>query len=141
MSVDALRAALAAEHAAIYGYGVAGAHLTGDTQKAARQAESVHRERRDEVALRIQEQGGALVAAEPAYALPFPVSNDADAKRLAARLEEGTAGAWREALHGTEDDDRRLALDALIDCAVMATRWREAAGISPLTVPFPGSTP
>ena len=57
---------------------------------------------------------------------------------LAVALEEGAAGAWREALNGTTGDDRRLALDALIACAVMATRWRQAAQIQPVTVPFPG---
>ena len=36
-TVAALQAALAAEHAAIFGYGVAGAHLTGSSQAAAEQ--------------------------------------------------------------------------------------------------------
>jgi hypothetical protein len=140
MSVDALRTALAAEHAAIYGYGVVGAHLSGDLQAAARQAEAVHRERRDDVSLRIQAAGGQVAAAEPAYALPFQVTDAASAMRLAAALEEGAAGAWRTALGGTDGDDRKLAVDALTACAVMATRWRKAAGITPVTVPFPGTT-
>jgi hypothetical protein len=138
VSVEALRAALAAEHAAIYGYGVVGAHLSGETQESARQAEQLHRDRRDDVAQRIEAEGGKLVAAEPAYALPIAVADAQSAMSLAARLEEGTAGAWREALSGISGDDRRLGLDALIACAVMATRWRQAAQIQPVTVPFPG---
>lgn len=138
MTVEALRGALAAEHAAIYGYGVVGAFLTGATREAARQAEQVHRDRRDAVSVRVEEAGGALVAAEPAYELPRPVTDTASAMSLAVTLEEGAAGAWREALNGTTGDDRRLALDALIACAVMATRWRQAAQIQPVTVPFPG---
>ena len=39
-----------------------------------------------------------------------------------------------------EADGPAAALDALIDCAVRATRWRRLAKISPSTVPFPGST-
>jgi ferritin-like protein len=139
VSVDALRSAQAAEHAAIFGYGVVGAFLTGDTREAARQAEQLHRTRRDEVSLRVEAGGGELVAAEPAYALPIEVTNVGSAMALAVQLEEGTAGAWREALSATTGDDRRLALDALIACAVMATRWRQAAQIQPVTLTFPGS--
>jgi hypothetical protein len=140
VTVEALRAALAAEHAAIFGYGVVGAHLGDDARNTAGQAEAEHRDRRDEVSLRIEAAGGELVAAEPAYALPFEVTDAASAMRLAAALEEGAAGAWREALGGTADEERRLALESLIACAVMATRWREAAGATPLTLPFPGAT-
>jgi len=138
MSVDALRTALQAEHAAIYGYGAVGAHLTGDLREVARQAENAHRNRRDEVALRVEAGGGGFVAAQPAYALPFEVTDARSAMALAVRLEEGSAGAWREVLSATDGDDRRLALDALIACAVMATRWRKAGQIEPLTLPFPG---
>jgi ferritin-like protein len=140
MSVEALSAALAAEHAAIYGYGVAGAYLAGEARNLARQAEQEHRDRRDAVALRIEAAGGQLVAAAPAYSLPVEVTDAASAMRLAVALEEGTAGAWREALGGTADEERRLALDAFIACAVMATRWRQAANITPVTVTYPGAT-
>jgi hypothetical protein len=140
VSVEALQEALRAEHAAIYGYGVAGAYLNGAVQSSARQIEMTHRDRRDELSLRIQAQSGELVPAEPGYELPFPVTDAASAMRLAATLEEGTAGAWRDALAGTEGDDRAFAVDALIASAVQATRWREAAGIVPTTVAFPGGT-
>jgi hypothetical protein len=143
MSVEAIRMALAAEHAAIFGYGVVGAYLAGDARFAqdlreARKAETVHRDRRDEAALRVEAGGGEIVGAEPAYALPFQVTDAQGALRLAAALEEGTAGAWREALSGTSDDDRRFALDAFIASAVTATQWRMAAGVRPVTLTFPG---
>lgn len=138
MSIEALRTAIAAEHAAIFGYGMVGAYLTNERQAQARQAEAQHRDRRDAAALRIEAAGGAIVPAEPAYALPFRVTDADSAMRLAVALEEGAAGAWREALGATTDDDRRFALDSLIACAVMATRWRIAAGIQPRTITFPG---
>lgn len=134
-----LAAALAAEHAAIFGYGVAGARLDGALQEAARQAEAAHRTRRDELLARLAATGASPPPPEPAYALPFPVPDPAGALRLAVHLEERTGAVWRHALAGTDGEHRRLALDALVDTAVRATRWRTAAGIAPATVALPGT--
>ena len=46
----ALNAALAAEHAAVWGYGVVGAALGGDARQQAADAETAHRGVRDQVA-------------------------------------------------------------------------------------------
>jgi hypothetical protein len=131
--------ALAAEHAAIFGYGVVGAHLDRSGQNTARQAETAHRNRRDAVVARILAAEGTPPSAAPAYELPFEVEDRASALRLAIDLEEGTARAWRRALAGTADDDRKLALGGLVDCAVRATRWRRTAGVEPAVTPFPGA--
>jgi Domain of unknown function (DUF4439) len=138
---EALSVALTAEHAAIFGYGVVGAHLDPDGQNAARACEAVHRDRRDAISLRIAAAGGVPAPAAAAYALPFPVVDPASAMKLAVALEEGAAGAWRTALGGTTGDDRKVALDALTACALQATRWRGRAGITPVTIPFPGTAP
>ncbi len=138
-STDALSAALAAEHAAIFGYGVAGGYLTGSDQATARQAEGAHRARRDALVVRIAAASASPPSSAPAYTLPFEVTDRASALRLALALEEGAASAWRQALPATTGDDRRLAVEALMDCAVRATRWRRLAGILPPTVPFPGA--
>ena len=149
---DRLHGALAAEHAAIFGYGIAGARLDGPLLEAARQAETAHRARRD--ALLALGAGGTPPPAEAAYALPFPVTDAPSALRLAVHLEERSAAAWRYALGATQrpastgpspsptatptgGDLRRLALDALVASAVLATRWRIAAGMNPTTVPLP----
>jgi Domain of unknown function (DUF4439) len=137
----ALGAGLTAEHAAIFGYGIVGAHLAGELQNVARQVEAAHRDRRDTVALRIAAAGGTPEPAAAAYALPFPVTDAASAMKLAVALEEGAAGAWRKATGLTTGEERKLALEALMASAVQATHWRVAAGITPVTVPFPGSTP
>ncbi len=139
--VEAFSAALAAEHAAIFGYGVVGAYLVGPAEAAARAAEADHRDRRDVVSLRIAATNATPIPAAPAYTLPFPVTDAPSAMKFAAVLEEGAAGAWREALARTTGDDRTLALEALMSCAVQATRWRATAGIVPVTVPFPGASP
>ena len=108
-STDALAEALAAEHAAIFGYGAVGARLDKAGQEAARQAETAHRNRRDALVVRIAAASATPPPAAPAYQLPFPVTNRASALRLAIALEEGAAQAWRRALPVTSGDDRRLA--------------------------------
>jgi hypothetical protein len=133
--------ALLAEYAAIYGYGVVGAHLNNANLDAAREAESAHRGRRDTLLLRLSRQNATPPAAPAAYALPFPVTDKGSALRLAVELEDGTARSWHDVLGVTTGDDRSLALNSLTDCAVRATRWRRSAGISPLTLTFPGTTP
>ncbi|OWV04327.1 hypothetical protein B5D80_20705, partial [Micromonospora wenchangensis] len=105
----------------------------------ARAAEAAHRSRRDALVLQLSSAGGTVPADQAGYALPFPVTDRAAALRLAVQVEERTAAFWRVALPVTTGADRTRALNALTDCAVRATRWRRSAGITPLTVPFPGS--
>lgn len=136
-ATDALGAALAAEHAAIFGYGVLGARLTGAALTQAQQAEAQHRQRRDKLVVRLTKAGAQPPAAQPAYALPFPVVDLASGQKLAVQLEERTAAIWRVALGPTTGDERKLALDALTDCALRAARWRRATGEQTGTVPLP----
>jgi len=138
--VSDLPTALTAEHAAIFGYGIAGAHLTGAAQDAARAAEAAHRARRDALLLLLAGTPTSAPPAAPVYALPFPVTDGPSAMRLAIHLEERTAAVWQRTLGTTTGDQRRMSLDALTDCAVRATRWRKAAGVNPATVPLPGTT-
>jgi len=135
-----LGTALVAEHAAIFGYGVAGAQLTGAPQDAARAAEAAHRARRDALLVLLAAASSSAPPAAPAYALPFPVTDPAAALRLAVHLEERTATVWQRALGTTTGEQRKLALDALTDCAVRAARWRRTAGVNPATVPLPGGS-
>lgn len=137
---DTFAAALAAEHAAIFGYGVVGAHLDKAGQDAARDAEATHRGRRDLLVVRIAAASASPPVAAPAYQMPFPVADRISAIKLAVALEEGAARAWRLALPATTGDDRKFACDALMDCAVRATRWRKSGGITPATVAFPGTS-
>jgi hypothetical protein len=136
-SGESLAAGLAGEHAAIYGYGVLGAHLTGSAVGQAQQAELAHRNRRDAVLVRLSAMGVTPPAAAVTYALPFTVTDPASALRLAVLLEERTGTIWRAALAQTTGDERKLALDALTDCALRAARWRRATGQQPGTVALP----
>lgn len=136
-ATDALAAVLVAEHAAIYGYGVLGAHLTGSALTQAQQAEAAHRSRRDDLLVRLTAAGAKPPAADVAYALPFPVTDATSAQKLAVQLEERTAAIWRVALGPTMGDQRKLVLAGLVDAALRAARWRRATGTQPGTVALP----
>lgn len=137
-AIEALTAALAAENAAIFAYGPIGVQLTAGAAGQARSAEAVHRTRRDALVVRLTDAGATIPPAPPAYALPFRVTDRVSALRLAIEVEDRTSAVWRAALPDTVEIDRRDALSALVDCAVRATRWRRAAGVTPATVAFPG---
>ena len=137
-AAEALAAALSAEYAAIWAYGPIGVRLSDTARTAARAAEAAHRARRDALILQLSSGGGQVPADRAGYALPYPVTDRASALKLATEIEERTAGFWRAALSHTTGADRNRALAALTDCALRATRWRRTAGVTPLTVPFPG---
>ncbi|MEU6311606.1 ferritin-like domain-containing protein [Streptomyces sp. NPDC047014] len=131
-SLAAAQAALAAEHAAAYAYGVIGARSTGPRATEAREAYGVHLARRDALVRTVRELGGAPRPSEAAYTLPFPVRTPADAERLAAVVEDRVAGAYSDLVRAAEGPLRREAADALTAAAVRAARWR---GVG---VAFPG---
>lgn len=129
---SALQDALAAEHAAIFGYGIAGARLSGDRRDRALDAWNAHRAARDRLRDLIREAGASPTPAEPSYRLPGEVSDAASAARLATRLEERVAAAYVELVAAAETRLRHFAAAAARDCAVRAAQWRGS------TVPFPG---
>jgi ferritin-like protein len=136
---EQLAAALAAEEAAIYAYGVIGVHLTkSDEVSRARSADLEHRARRDALVARIDEIKASATPAPAAYQLPFDVTDRESALELAVHVEDGVAQAWRALLPVTEGDERVDALSHLTDSAVRATRWRRIAEVAPLTLAFPG---
>lgn len=130
--LDALQAALAAEHAAVYGYGVVGGRVGEKRRTEARAAYDAHRARRDALARDVRGLGGEPVAAAAGYALPFSVPDSAAAVRLAARLEDRVAGVYSDLVRAAEGDARATAAGALREAAVRAARWRGGS------VAFPG---
>jgi hypothetical protein len=130
--LKALQAALAAEHAAVYGYGVVGGRVREGRRTEARSAYAAHRARRDALVREVRDLGGTPVAAAAAYALPFPVPDSAAAVRLAAELEDRVAGVYSDLVRATGGERRRAAAGALREAAVRAARW------SGESVAFPG---
>ncbi len=121
--LTALQAALRAEHAAVYGYGVVGGRMAQDRQREARAAYDAHRARRDELTRAVLDLGGTPDAAAAAYALPFPVPDSATAVRLAAQLEERVAGVYSDLVRASKGERRSFAASALREAAVRAVRW------------------
>ncbi|WP_267244557.1 DUF4439 domain-containing protein [Streptomyces sp. PR69] len=131
-ALQAVQAALGAEHAAVYGYGVVGGRVGEDRAAEARTAYAAHRARRDSLARTARDLGGTPDAAAPAYALPFPVPDAAAAERLAAALEDRVAGVYSDLVRAAEGPLRTEAARALREAAVRAVRWRGSG------VAFPG---
>ena len=135
----ALGEALAAEHAAVWGYGVVGAALGPEAQASAAASESAHRDVRDQVVALLDARDADLVDAKGAYALPFPVLSEVDAAALAVVLEDGVAAAWVRVLdQAAERSTRELAVGVLGNAEVRAVSWRIAAGQTPVTKALPG---
>jgi Domain of unknown function (DUF4439) len=131
-AVGALQVALAAEHAAVYGYGVAGAHLSGARQRAAAHDWEIHQAARDTLAAIITARGARPVAAAPAYRLPFPVHGSRAAVSLAAFLEDRVATAYLAVVALSEARLRLFGARALESAALRAAGWRGR------TLAFPG---
>ncbi|MGW2620950.1 ferritin-like domain-containing protein [Streptomyces sp. NPDC001500] len=130
--LTALQATLAAEHAAVYGYGVVGGRIGEARRAEARAGYDTHRARRDALVREVRALGAEPVAASAGYALPFPVPDSAAAVRLAAELEERVAGVYSDLVRAAGDARRREAAAALREAAVRAARWRGGS------VAFPG---
>lgn len=128
----ALQSVLAGEHATIYGYGVAGAQLTGAERSRALSAYNSHRARRDQLEALIRARGTQPVAAAPSYDVPSAVTSAHDAVVLTTLLEERLAALWADAVAALSGDLRALAVRGLRDAAVSAAQWRGGS------VPFPG---
>lgn len=128
----ALQGALAAEHAAVYGYGVVGGRIGKERRTEARTAYDAHRARRDALVRAVRDAGGAPVAAAAGYALPFPVPDAAAAVRLAAELETRVAGVYGDLVRASSGERRREAAEAMREAAVRSVRW------SGESVAFPG---
>ncbi|SFO85810.1 protein of unknown function [Geodermatophilus dictyosporus] len=135
----ALQDALAAEHAAVWGYGVVGAALPADGRAPATDAEQAHRDARDRLAALLDGRGADATPAGAGYELPFPVLSAVDAAALAVVLEEGVSGSWVALLAAAAElEVRQLAVDGLQAAEARAVGWRVAAGRTPLTTSLPG---
>jgi Domain of unknown function (DUF4439) len=129
---EGLQAVLAAEQAAVYGYGVVGARVPDGRREEATAAHAAHLRQRDRVEDLLRAIGSEPEPGEPAYALPFPVEAPRDAVRLAVVIEEGVAAAYADLVSAGTEDVRAAAAAALQQAAVRAASWRRAS------VPFPG---
>lgn len=128
----ALQAALTAEQAAIYGYGVVGAHLSGTGLAAATADWTAHQVAANRLAALLQAAGVTPDSSSVAYKLPHPVATPAQAVALAAALEDQVASAYVALVADTRPAVRTLAARELRDAALRGATWRGR------TAAFPG---
>jgi len=137
----ALFDAIAAEHGTIYGYGLVSAHTTPEVNALVADALASHRANREAGIAALA--GRSVPAPLPAagYQMPTDLDGPDAAAKDALRMEEDTATAWRAvAEQATTEQDRTIAVKALTDAAVLAARWRQVIGMTPIIVAFPGGT-
>ncbi|MGP4027645.1 ferritin-like domain-containing protein [Actinomadura sp. 3N407] len=133
-----LRTALSAEHAAVYGYGVLGAHLRGSLRRTAKAVWDAHRAQRDEL---ISILTGEPTAAAAAYELPVKVTSARSAAQLAAALEDDLVPAYVGLAGASSPDLRAFAADSAQRASARSAAWRAKAGAPPPSDAFPGLPP
>jgi hypothetical protein len=129
--IAALQAALAAEQAASYGYGIIGSHLAGRRFAAAAADNVAHERARDSLTAMLTARGAQPRPAAAAYQLPIAVHTPADALSLAVMLEQQVASAYLGLVAVPDRALRRFAAENMRDAAVRAARWSGKAETFP----------
>lgn len=134
-TVDPLQTALAAEHAALYVYGVLGAQTSrsGAPELYAHVSDAyvAHRGRRDELTRFVLDEGATPVASEPTYAIPEPLGSADLVTRAARDLERSCAETYAWLVAHTVGPRRRWALQALTNTAVRVLTFQGSPEIFP----------
>lgn len=128
----ALQAALTAEHAAVYGYGVVGANLNGSARAAATADWLAHQDLRDALEAMLRTRGSQPAAAAAAYQLPISVRTAHQAAALAALLEDRITTAYLGLVALSSPSLREFGATQVRAAALRAAAWRGS------TVAFPG---
>jgi hypothetical protein len=134
VTIAALQSALAAEQAAVYGYGVVGSHLAGRSQATAIAYWVAHQEARDALEALLRSRRAQPAPAAVAYQLPVQVRTGSDAIALAAMIEDRMTAAYLGLVAVTAPDVRKFGARQVQASALRAAAWRGS------TVAFPGLT-
>jgi len=137
--VTAWQAALAAEYQAVFGYELLGPHAGAEASLATAD-QGAHERLRDATAAALLAAGAVPVAPAADYPALYPVGDQAAARRLALRLEESCADAWRYLLlvAAPHSSARRTAQENLTASAVRAVHWRRLVDPQHPATAFPG---
>lgn len=136
---QALVDAVAAEHAAVFAYGLVAAFSNPARTEQVSADTAAHRARRDATLDALTAASVTPPQAKPGYVVPFPVVDPVSAARLAVQVESDTAVAWRSVIERSQSEPtRRFGIEALTECALRAANWRVILDVAPPTVPFPG---
>ena len=134
-TLEALQEALAAEHAAVWVYGVLGGQTSRTRQRQLFRevdaAYTVHRGRRDQLTRTITDLGADPVASEVGYALPANLGPPATIHATALGIEQRCATTYAALVAQSVGAQRRWAITALTDAAVRQLRFRGSPEIFP----------
>jgi hypothetical protein len=143
------QAALAAHHAAIYGYSLIGVRVSDDAQiQLARRMQDDHRAERDALMSQLAASGTTPVAAQASYTPATPVTDARTAQRWALQLEQTCTAAYRYVLALSASDPAGAAhaknariqgIAGLNTAALAAAQWRSLLSPDDSTVAFPGA--
>ena len=131
-AIRALQSALAAEHAAVYGYGIVGAYLAGSMQATATADWVAHQQAGNALETMLRARGAQPAAAAVAYELPVAVQAPAQAVSLAVIIEDRIAAAYLGLVTVSASEIRTFAALHVQAAALRAASW------SGSTVAFPG---
>ena len=120
--IEAIQAALAGEHAAVYVYGVIGGRVSLSSQpdlwSAVRTAYTTHRGRRDQLVAMVRASDAEPVTAEISYELPNPAVTLDQLSGAALEIEQRCSAVYADMVGSTSGANRQWAIDALDDAAV-----------------------
>jgi hypothetical protein len=134
-SLEVLRKALAAEHAAVYAYGVVAARTRGDLRARLASAFDAHRARRDRLRGLIIARGGTPAEPEASYLLPVTPTTAEAAVDLAVLVEDRVTAAYLELVAVPEPALRGMAALAMQESVA------RSYGLRPAISAFPGMPP
>ncbi|WP_371497115.1 ferritin-like domain-containing protein [Kitasatospora sp. NBC_00374] len=135
------QSALAAEHAAVYGYGVACAYLPVGRQREDGRADYLaHQARRDAWQRLLRAGGAGPTAAAAGYRLPFAVKDQATAGQLAAHIETQLTTVYADVVGAGTGPVRLQAAGALRESVLRAAHWGAAPSALP-GLPAPADAP
>ncbi len=127
-ATDALQTTLAAEHAAVYVYGVLGGRTSATEMPelfaAVSSAYAAHRARRDHLMGELTDLEVEPVAAEAAYETPRELTSAQQIARTALELERSCATTYASQVANTTTEMRRWAITALNEGAVRELTFR-----------------
>lgn len=138
--MERLRKALAAEHAAVFAYGLLGARTTGTLRAKVTAAFDAHRARRDALRTLILNRGGKPTEPEASYEVGGTPTGSTAAVNLAVQVEQGIAATYVELAASQEPALRRYAAQAVQESVVRSYGFRPALTAFP-GMPVPGVTP
>jgi hypothetical protein len=132
---QALQKALAAEHAAVFLYGVLGARTSGSQQPTLfarlNSAFDDHRDQRDALTVLVSAKGADPVASLVDYRVPGSVATPGGVTATARTIEQRLTRTYGELVANTSGADRRWAITSLDRSAVREASFGAATGNFP----------